>query len=232
VGQSLIVQIGDTAYVQTNDGGSPKCVSMSSTGVAGMANSAFSPGMFLNGNLSAAQRVLPDETVNGIPSRHYKFTKADVSLLNPGWTNYTVDVWTAADGGYTVKSTFVGDGEKIAGSGGKGHVEWQFDLLEANTDIQIKPPDTCAPGAGSDIPKMPDAADMIAMGPVTNYNTASSVADVVAFYQAQMPALGWAAGTADTSATPAKLTFTKGSQTVTITIADNNGKTTVLIQIE
>jgi hypothetical protein len=103
----------------------------------------------------------------------------------------------------------------------------QFDLLEANTDITIAAPEGCS--APVDIPKMSDATDVLSISGMTNYTTASSVADVVAFYQAQLPAAGWTAGTADTSGTPATLEFTKGSQTMTITIAGADGKTTVTI---
>lgn len=232
-GNTQMVVIGDTAYMVTDEGGTPKCTSMSGSAASGLLSSAYSPDTFMTGSdMSGAKRILPDETVNGILSQHWRFTNTDVQLLAPGWTSYTADAWIAVDGGYATKSTFVGDGQNVSGGGGKGHAEMQFDLLEANTDITIKAPDGCSAPAGGDIPKMPDATNSMSISGMTTYTTASAAADVVAFYQAQLPGAGWTAGTADTSGTPATLEFTKGSQTMTITIASEGGKTTVLIQVK
>jgi hypothetical protein len=232
-GVTDIIRIGDTTYMVTTVDGAPKCISMSGSSLDSLANPAFSPDSFLVGSdLSHARRILPDEVVNGVLSRHYQFTKNEVSLTDQSWSNYTVDAWAAVDGGYATKSTFVGDGVNVSGAGGKGHAEWTFDLLEINTNITITAPEGCEAPAGGDIPKMSDAADVIAMGPMTNYTTASSLADVVAFYQAQMPGAGWTAGDASTDGPVATLEITKDGQKATITITEAAGKTTVLIQVE
>lgn len=237
-GTFKMVQIGDATYMITSGkdaNATPECLAMSSAGAgADLANQpGYSPDTFFTGgDMSGAHRILPDETVNGVLAQHWQFTKADVSLLTANYTDYTVDAWTAVDGGYAVKSTFVGDGDKISGVGGKGHVEWEFDLLEANTNITINPPDGCSAPAGNDLPKMPDAQEGFSMNGMSSYTTASAAADVVAFYQAQMPAAGWTAGTANTTDALSTLSFTKDGKTATITITTDSGKTTVLIQVQ
>jgi hypothetical protein len=73
--------------------------------------------------------------------------------------------------------------------GGQGHVDWTYDLTEINTPVDIQPPAGCQASANASLPQMPDASNVVAFGTTVNYTTASPVADVVAFYNAQLPPL-------------------------------------------
>jgi hypothetical protein len=79
---------------------------------------------------------------------------------------------------------------------------------------------------------MADATDVIAMAGFNSYSTASSMDDVIAFYQSEMPLAGWTAGEATISADIAMLSFTKEGKTANITISPAGDKVTVLIQVE
>ena len=225
-----IVQIGDQTYSVTNVSTTPTCLAMS----AGGNPPSQSPDQFLsNSDLSKARRILPDETVNGVLSEHWQFTKAEVTLFGGDWDSYTVDVWMAVDGKYTTKATFSGDGRDFTFKGGSGHVDWTYDVTEVNGAIDIQKPAGCAESASDTFPKMPDASDVISFGQGLSYFTASPIADVVAFYQATLPGLGWAPGTADTSnPAAASLTFTKDGKTATISITDAAGRTNVTVLIQ
>lgn len=226
-----ITQIGETTYVISEVDGAPKCTAMTASGLGNLASPVFSPETFTAGDMSKAQRVLPDEVVNGILSQHWQYNNTDVTLTQ-NWSNYTADIWTAVDGGYATKSIFKGDGTNISGAGGTGHIEAEFDLLEVNTDITISAPDGCEAPAGSDLPKMSDAADSIAIAGALSYTTASAPADVQAFYTDQMPAAGWTAGDVTNEGPAIQMTFTKGDQTATVLITGMGGKTQVVIQVK
>jgi hypothetical protein len=232
-GKFEMLQIGGTSYIISSETGTEgQCVSFSSDSMPDQTP-LFTPDSFLSGSdLSKAQRIQPDETVNGMLTRHFRATQNDVQLTG-GLSNYTVDVWVAADGGYPVRSTMVADGNLATLGTGNGHIEWTYDLLDVNSAVTIELPAGCEEPAGGDFPKMPDAAGSTSFGKITTYTTASSIADVVAFYQAQLPPLGWVAGTASTD-TPgfATLEFTRGDEKVTVTITESDGKTTVLISFE
>jgi len=232
-GNFELTQIGDATYMVTSVDGAQKCLSLSGSG-SGLGGNTTTPDSFFAGSdMRNARRIVPDETVNGVLSQHYQFTKDEVSLIGGNWTNYTVDVWNAVDGGYSVKSTFAGDGSDISFKGGQGHVEWTYDLLERNTPVDIQQPANCDSPAGADFPKMPDASTVVSFGSTITYSTASPTADVVAFYNAQLPALGWTPGASSATAPGfATLEFTKDSQKASITITESDGKTTVLITVQ
>jgi hypothetical protein len=232
-GNFEMTQIGETTFMISEVDGTPQCIAMSNEG-ATPSNTNTSPDSFLTGSdLSNARRIFPDELINGVMTRHYQFDHNEVVLSYSTWSNYTVDVWNAIDGNYTVRAKFVGDGNDFTFNGGTGHVEWTYDVTEINGAFTIEAPQGCEVPAGADFPKMPDATGSASFGSMVSYNTASPTADVVAFYNAQLPPLGWAPGEANTTVPgTATLTFTKDGKTASITIIESGGTTSVLINIE
>jgi hypothetical protein len=64
------------------------------------------------------------------------------------------------------------------------------------------------------------------------YTTASSVQDAVAFYQQELPNLGWqAAGESSITDNSALLPFEKAGETMLVSMTVENGTTTIQIAL-
>src|SRR5574341_76151 len=181
VGNFEIVQIGDTTYmISTIAGQSQPVCSTVSDAQSTIESSTLSPEDWTSAaDMSRAQRITPDETVNGVLAQHYRLTQTEMPNMG-GFTNYVLDFWTAVDGGYPVRETLVADGSLgmmgMMGQG-NGHIEWTYDVLEINVPVDIQVPPGCGMAGGGDFPMMPDAATVTSMGTILTYTTASPVAD-------------------------------------------------------
>jgi hypothetical protein len=89
----------------------------------------------------AAQRVLPDETLNGIECKHYVYNVSDVSFEGGSLSSAQGEIYTAVDGGYVVQYTLQGEGslEKFF-TGQTGTINLVYDLFDVNADFMIEPP--------------------------------------------------------------------------------------------
>lgn len=224
-------QIGDVMYMNSADEGEePTCITTSQEGAETNQSPPFSPDTWLSGSdLSTAQLVDGNENVNGVSTSHYRQTNVEGALA-AGFTNYEVNIWIANDGNYVVRETLVGDGPLLTEGSGEGHMEWEYNLLDVNGPVTIEPPANCEAPVGSDFPKMADATGVSTFGATLTYTTASPIADVVAFYNEQLPPLGWSSTTESTDVPGmATLEFTQGDETVSILITESEGVTTVLI---
>ncbi len=198
---------------------------------APQANTMMDPNSII-GSVRGAQR-LGTETVNGVPTVHYKVDASNMNVL--GYLNSDGDVWVADPGNYVVKYTLQATStgkESFFGSAlGEGTIKWDYEVSDVNQPIDIQPPANCG-GAAEDIPMMPDAQDQAAMGGMSTYSSPSALKDVIAFYDKEMKAKGWAEqeGTMSTDAMSMK-TYTKDGRTVQIIItADSSSdKTSVMI---
>ncbi len=86
------------------------------------------------------------------------------------------------------------------------------------------------PAGMVDAPLLPDAANVINMPSILAYDTASSLADAAAFYQEQIPALGWALiGELTLTDTTALLNFAQGNQEMRVLLNTVDGGTKVHI---
>lgn len=227
VGESLeAVQIGDQQYFVLGEG---QCISSSADEDEMMDTEIFEPDDVIGG-LENARRVRPDEQVNGIPCRHYKFD--ETSVVWGGFAHAEGEIWIAVEGDYVVRYTLQADGGNPVTGDDEGHVEWEYEVRDVNEPIAIEPPAGCA-AAESDFPIMPDAMDMTTMGSMVMYTSASAFDDVLAFYQEQMPANGWSS-TDDSfvSADTAMLGYTKEGRSATITLGTEDGAVSVLIMSE
>lgn len=225
MGTVEFIQIGDVSYMLTDDGsGTSECLTFSQQ-EGGMNQAAFTPDNFLLGtDLSNAQRILPNENVNGVMTRHYRATAAEALLV--GLNDYTLDIWVAVDGGYPVRQTLVAQGSLMGYTNGTGNLEWTYDVLDINGPVDIQAPANCEAPAGSDFPQMPDAVDVTSFGEILTYTTPSSAADVSVFYQAQLPPLGWVAGEITDAAGMLTQVYTRGDEIVTLTIVGVEGSPT------
>jgi hypothetical protein len=217
------VQIGDQRYIVWGEG---QCVSSSAGEDEDMDMELFEIDDAIGG-LENARRVRPDETVNGVLSRHYVFDEKALA----GWSAFTQaegEMWVAVDGEYVVRYTLQAEGENPI-TGDEGHIGWEYEIRDANASIIIEPPADCE-AAESDFPIMADAANMSAMGGFVTYESGSSFDDVLSFYQEQMVADGWSEnGDAFVSSGTAMLNYTKDGRTVAVNLTESDGKVSVAI---
>lgn len=199
------------------------------------ANTMMDPNSIIGG-VRGTQRV-GNETVNGVPTVHYKVDASGLETL--GYLNSDGDVWVAEPGNYVVKYTFqakaTGKDSLFGSAMGEGTIKWDYEVTEVNQPITIQAPENCG-GAAEDIPMMSDAQDQAAMGGMSTYSTPSKLADAVAFYEKEMKAKGWTEkeGSGMSAEGMSTKSYTKDGRTVQIVItADtSSGKTSVMITEE
>jgi hypothetical protein len=131
------------------------------------------------------------ETVNGVQGVHYTFDER--ALTEAGLSKSTGELWLASEGGYVLRyrQTTTAD-EDYFGEGTQGTMSWDYVLTGINQPVTIELPADCPLGL-VDAPMMPDAANVESLPALLDYETASSVQDVAAFYMQELPELGWTA---------------------------------------
>ena len=145
----------------------------------------------------------------------------------------TGEMWVASEGGYIVKYlvTTKGDADYF-GEGVEGTLTGNYELTDVNQPVTFALPDDCPAGL-IDAPLLPDASNILNMPSILEYETSSGVTDVGAFYQEQIPILGWTLiGEPTISDTLVALTYTQGDQKMTIITRADAGVTTVSILLE
>lgn len=225
---TLYTQIEDTAYFLS--GG--ECF-VFLVGDASPGEQVGAPVDFLAGaDLSGAERILPDEDVNGVMARHYRFTGEDVDLSDAGLSDVTGDIWVAVDGGFVVRQEASAERSGVDGDGAQGHLEWTYDVSDVGQPVSISAPDECENPA-ADVPVMADAADVSAFGGLVSYVTSAPIEEVVAFYQEAMAEQGWTPGAALTdNPEGAFLDFTRGEEKVSVFVSQADGDTSVMVTAE
>ncbi len=163
------------------------------------------------------------ETANGVAANHYTFDGR--AMLESGGPVTTGEVWVASDGGYVIKflrsttadATYFGDGLP-------GKMTWDYEL----TDINQPGPIVLPAGCQLDAPIMGDSSNVLILPRYAGFDTASSVADVVAFYKQQMPSIGWAVKSEPFEGSDrAAIEFSKGAQVTTLIVTTTENGTRV-----
>ena len=179
---------------------------------------------------------LGEDTINGIPARHYKYTSKAGTLVGLG--EVSGETWVAVDGGYVVRDmvTWKGGSGPFGGLTGasstNGEGKWLWELSDANQPFEIKPAAGCRPPAALDLPMMPDAAERNQFGELVTYKTAGKLADVVAFYKESLAAAGWAAeGEPTETGNVAMLNFTKDGKKLSVTVSTSDNTTQVMLNL-
>lgn len=229
-----MVQIGSQQFMTLGDG---ECMSMQAEGDDTLGTEEMQPDEMFSG-LSGARRVRPDETINGVLCRHYTFDEKALMGIST-YSRAEGEVWVAVDGGYVVKyilhaQGFTDESQKAETGTDGAPTDWTmfYELREVNSGLTIEPPEGCG-AAGDEYPTMPDATNVTTMSGLLMYDTASSLADVTAFYLSEMPAQGWAeSGETTITDEMAMLTYSKGDTTASIYITLSDGKVSVMISSE
>ena len=170
------------------------------------------------------------ETVNGVAANHYKF---DESALGEQNQNQSAgEVWVATSGGYVVKYLLTTKAKAdYFGDGIEGTLTSDYELTDVGKPVKIQLPATC-PGGMIDVPKLPDASNADNEPGTLIYNTSATVADAAAFYQKQLPALGWILQRqAEVTNGKALINFSKDNLSMSIFITPGAGTTTVNVTL-
>jgi hypothetical protein len=238
-GEVAFIQVGDTAWFHESESDSWMQVP------AGSLN--FSEGLFFKPedilkdfDVSKARRSPLPQNVNGVETYQYTFDEADFDLaaLPQGEEvkNAEGEVYVAVDGNYVVRLVLNAD-LAFAESGemfDEGNVKMTFDISDVNQPIAIEPPAEAEAQTGGreDVALLSDAQIQFSSAELISYQTASSVKDAAQFYENEMPKNGWSAKEGnmvlDESAV---LGYNKGSETASVIIGTDQGKTSVLISI-
>jgi hypothetical protein len=181
------------------------------------------PASFLNGIIGADEAG--NETVNDVAANHYTFDQRAFGQSNISQS--TGEMWVAADGGYIVKYLLTTNGNAdYFGEGIEGTITWDYELTDINQPLTITLPDNC-PGGLVNAPLLPDASEVLNMPGLLTYHTSMSLADTAAFYQQEIPNLGWELiGEPTLTDTTALLDYIQADKTLTVIItADETGTT-------
>jgi hypothetical protein len=198
--------------------------------------SAVQPGQSLSDRLGPAgflhfvvgAQPAGSETVNGIAADHYTFDERALGQQN--LTQSNGELWVASDGGYLVKYVLTAKaGADYFGSGQVGTLTWDYELTDVGKPVKVSIPADC-PAGMVNAPLLPNPSNEVNTPGLLSYQTSTGVSDAAAFYQKQIPTLGWKLqNSPQVSETKAFMDFIQPGQEMTILIAGNSGVTDVNI---
>jgi len=187
------------------------------------------PALFLSPLIGADEAG--SEMVNGVQANHYTFDQH--ALGEQDLTESTGEIWVASEGNYIVKYLLTRKGKAdYFGEGIEGSLTLDYELADPTQPVTIALPEDCPPGM-VDAPLLQDASNVEKAPGVLSYETTAPLKDVAAFYQEQLPSLGWKAeGQPSIDDATAFLDYKKGSQTITVIIDTTDSGTAVQILLE
>ncbi len=159
-------------------------------------------------------------------SRHYTFDERALGQQN--LTQSSGELWAAASGGYLVRYELTSKGgADYFGEGIAGTLTQDYELTGVGKPVKVQLPSGC-PGGIVDASLLPDASNVSSIPGELNYQTSTSLADAVAFYQKQIPGLGRKlANPPDTAQNEATLDYQQGDQAMSVSITTDAEVTTV-----
>lgn len=245
-GNLQLIQIGDTSYSTVPGLG---CISGSAADLGTDLNpfaDLLESGELL-GDVNGARRVLPDETINNVAVYHFVFDESDIS--DPNNELQTVDghIYIAKEEGYLVRLVMDGVGQIDffdTGQTSESNMHVELNTFDVDQPITIEAPADCSsfdfeiPDLGLDTdpaeapyPVFAGAQDLFTLDDLMSYQLEGSFADVLAFYQSEMPAAGFtpeSAGDLITD-TVAVLNFSRDGVQYAVTISESEGTVSVLV---
>ena len=171
------------------------------------------------------------ETVNGVTANHYTFDQR--ALGEQDLTESTGELWVGSDGNYIVKYLLTRKGNAdYFGEGMEGTLTVDYQLTEPNQPVTIQLPEDCPPGL-VDAPLLPDASGVQTVPGTLSYTTSTSIEEAAAFYQQELPSLGWTLeGAAEVTESAALLNYKKNRQNMTVILIATDSVPTVQILLE
>jgi hypothetical protein len=188
----------------------------------------WEPASFLAG-VTGGEKV-GSETVNGLVTDRYTFDERAFGPFPPSQS--TGQMWVASNGGFIVRYfvTTVAKADYF-GEGIEGTITWDYQLSNVNQPVVIELPKDCPAGI-IDAPHLPDAGNLQNVPGLVSYTTASSLAKATAFYQQELPALGWQPiGNPVVGEILAVQDFTRADQQLAVIVTKGEGGTTVKLML-
>jgi hypothetical protein len=225
-----MVQIGTQTWVRFGD----QWIQSTGTEDQMMQGMTLSPKEVV-GDLEGLQRVRPDEKVNGVDSRHYRFNEKTATKFQSqafvGLTKYQGDIWIAKGGDeYIVRMILQGEGEKVElfEELENGKVRFTYDVYDVNKPLTIEPPTTAAPTlpgfAEGELPTVEGAEIKLSTGSMIILHTERKPEDVVKFYRESLKDLGWEEeGEPMIAGDVSMLRFKKGEVTLNLMVTVDKG---------
>ncbi len=189
----------------------------------------FEPAGFLTAVIGA--EAAGSTTVNDQAADHYTFDERALGQL--GLATSSGELWVASTGGYLLKYVLTTKGDaNYFGQGIDGTLTLDYELSGVNQPVAIQLPADCPPSI-VDAPRLPDATNAQSLPGLLTYDTATSVAEAAAFYQQQLPGLGWAAaGDPAKTDSAVSLDYARGNQTLTVILTAGEGGTRVNVVLD
>lgn len=184
------------------------------------------PSLRLSGVLGA--EAAGHEAVNGVEAEHYTFDER--ALVQDVPNDSTGGLWVSTQNGYLVRYLLTTSGdEDIFGEGFDGTLVLDYELTEVNQPISIPLPNDCPQGM-VDAPLLADASDVLKVPGMLRYESATSLEEAAAFYQEQIPGLGWSLSYEPAvTETNTILDFVKGEQALSVIITTREQGTSIVI---
>lgn len=201
----------------------------SATAAGSSLSATWEPAGFLTGVVGA--EAAGSETNNGVETDQYTFDER--ALGQTGFTQSTGQVWVASENQVVIRYLLTTTaGPDFFGEGVDGTITWEYDLTDINQPVTIDLPAACTAG-WVDAPLMPAAQDVRQQPGYTIYSISGSIQDVLAFYLAQLPALGWEAeGEPSLGDTLGWVTFVQGDQQLTVIVMTSDNAVEVRLLME
>jgi hypothetical protein len=219
-------QIETTSYYYTQDTG---CITFQNEDADNPYENMLDTGGILGGT---AQRVMPDEIVNGVDTYQFQIDATTMDYGDP--TTYDMEeiydgrINIAKNGGYVVRLWIEGLGQsEVLSSSDKidGDIYYELNFFDFNVPVEIKPPTVCPleVEVSSDFPIMSDAFEYAAFPGLISYKSYLTFDEVVEFYRTEMENLGYSL-TQDFVTPPVALFgFSKDGKEVQVTISEDEG---------
>jgi hypothetical protein len=184
----------------------------------------FEPAGFLNGVIGADEAGA--ETVNDAVENHYSFDERAFGQTDVAQSKG--ELWVASAGGYIVRYLLTTNGgADYFGEGIEGTITWDYELTNINQPVTVTLPEDCPPGLVN-APLLPDVANELNMPGILTYETSTSLLDIAAFYQKELPALGWVMeGEPTITDDTILLDYSQGEKTVSVIATNNENGTKV-----
>lgn len=174
---------------------------------------------------------LGEETVDGVATFHYRFDESNVEQ-EEGLEEMEGHVYISQELGYVVRMVVDGTGEVDLFDTGEmqnSNVHLEYNVTGVNAAIVIEPPEECA-STGSEFPILEGATDLASMAGFTSYKVRLPLADVVAFYDTEMAALGYQADEEQIIfEETAILGYSQDGRNVSVTVTEDAGVVSVVI---
>lgn len=174
---------------------------------------------------------LGEETINGVATFHYRFDERHVQQ-DDGLDEVEGHIYISQELSYVVRMVFDGTGEMDlfdTGEMGNSDIHMEYNVTDVNVPFVIEPPAECAE-SGGDYPVMDGATEQASMMGFSSYKVEAALEDVIAFYDAEMVALGYQPDEEQmVFEDTAILGYSREGSAVTITATEEAGVVSVLI---